>query len=444
VLRFTIGEFKLKVNVVDEIMSSGKSHWMMSQMKKWKQEDKYDQFVYLSPLLSEVGGELVDGKYSAGRIQLALPEMNFTYPIPLKGSKSNHIRSLLHQGRNISATHNLFLGLDRKVIDTLGQYRNVLVIDECLDAYRVFDGITTKSLHSFICDRTFLVDPITNKMTYNHNEHPLPDRWEFLSLAELCDTGCVFYVNGDAVIWEFPYEVLSAFDEVWVLTYLFEGSFMSAWCKINGVEVVKQKPLLNRSTAEVKQYIRECIDVVETRSMMKIENYSYSQSWWQDDAVEEVVDKVRKCLESCIKSAKAKANDILIACPKLNWEHPIQKSESKREVKKRPLVKGQGFSKATWLYSDAKATNDYADKSCLIYLLGKNPNSFIYNFCSSKDVQLSRDLFALASFLQWVFRGSVRKKEKMHLIVPCKRMRDLYKLWLDTEDDVLKEILGGK
>ena len=57
----------MKVNVVDEIMSSGKSHWMMSQMKAWKEEDKFDQFVYLSPLLSEVGGELVDGKYMAGR-----------------------------------------------------------------------------------------------------------------------------------------------------------------------------------------------------------------------------------------------------------------------------------------------------------------------------------------------------------------------------------------
>jgi hypothetical protein len=429
----------MKVHVVDEIMSSGKSHWMLNQMREWNNLDKFEQFVYLSPLLSEVGGEVVDSKYVAGRIQNNLPEMNFTYPIPLKGSKATHIRSLLHQGRNISATHNLFLGLDRKVIDTIAQYKNVLVIDECLDAYRVFDGITKKSLHSFITDRTFLVDPVTNKMSYNHNEHPLPDKWEFTSLAELCDTGCVFYANGDVVIWEFPYEILSAFDEVWVLTYLFEGSFMSAWCKINNVEVVKETPKLNRSTGEVKQYIKDCIQVVESRSMVKIENYSYSQIWWQDDAVEEVVDKIRKCLESCVKSVKAKASDILITCPQLNWEHSEVKAQ-----KRRALVKGQGFSKATWLYSDAKATNDYADKSCLIYLLGKNPNSMIYNFCLSKNVVVSRDLFALASFLQWVFRGSVRKKETMYLVVPCKRMRDLYKLWLETDDKELEGILCGK
>lgn len=430
------------IKVVDEIMSSGKSYWMLEQMKRWKDEDKFDQFVYLSPLLSEVGGEphpTLNSKYLDGRIQTQLPDMKFAYPIPLKGSKSTHIRSLLHQGRNISATHNLFLGLDSSTVELIKQYKNVLVIDECLDAYKVFTGITKKSLHSFINDRTFLIDPITNKLSYNHKEHPLPEVWEFRELAELCDTDCVFYVEGDVVIWEFPYQVLSAFDEVWVLTYLFNGSFMSAWCKINNIQVEHIKPQLNRSTDEVKQYINDCIELVETRSMVKIENYSYSQTWWEDSAVEEVVDKIRKCIESCITTTKSKADNILITCPQLNWEHSTDKRS-----KKRSLVKGKGFSKATWLYSDARATNDYADKNTLIYLLGKNPNTMIYNFCLSKGVTVNRDLFALASFIQWVFRGSVRKKEKMYLIVPCKRMRDLYKLWLTTDDNKLEDILNGK
>lgn len=423
-------------------MSSGKSHWMMEQIREWKLTDKFEQFVYLSPLLSEVGGELCNippAKYLDGRIQQQLPELKFTYPIPLRGSKSTHIRSLLHQGRNISATHNLFLGLDSSTVEVIKQYKNVLIIDECLDAYRVFSGITKKSLSSFISDRTFLIDPITNKLSYNHNEHPLPSVWEFRELADLCDTGCVFYVEGDAIVWEFPYEILSAFDEVWVLTYLFQGSFMYAWCKINNIEIETVQPQLNRSTDEVKAYIRDCIELVETRSMCKIENYSYSQKWWEDDAVEEVVDKVRKCIESCLVTTKSKANDILITCPQLNWEHPSEKGK-----KRRSLVKGKGFSKAVWLYSDARATNDYADKNTLVYLLGKNPNTLIYNFCYAKGVQINRDLFALASFLQWVFRGSVRKKEKMYLIVPCKRMRDLYKTWLTTDDNKLEEVLNGK
>ena len=56
----------------------------------------------------------------------------------------------------------------------------------------------------------------------------------------------------------------------------------------------------------------------------------------------------------------------------------------KGKIKKRPLIKGKGFSRADWLYSDARATNDYSDKSVLIYLIGKNPNTVLWNFCHSK------------------------------------------------------------
>lgn len=431
----------MKVKVVDEIMSSGKSHWMMNKIREWNSEGVFEQFVYLSPLLTEVGGEVCSdtNKRKKGRIQEHLPELEFKYPVPIKGSKSDNARDLLFQGKNLSATHSLFLGFDRSIVDTIEQYKNVLIIDECLDAYKVFDGISKKSLHSFITDRTFLVDKETNQLTYNHNEHPLSGSWEFTELANLCDTGCVFYANGDVVIWEFPASVLSAFDEVWVLTYLFKGSFMHAWCQIHNADIEYVHPVLNRTTAEVKAYIKDCITLMETRSMKEIEQYAYSQTWWQDQAVVGVVDKIKKCLESCVRTTGSKSDQILITCPLANWEHDkIGKSP------KRTLVKGKGFSRSTWLFSDAKATNDYADKNTLIYLLGKNPNPMVYNFCHSKGIEINRDLFALASFLQWVFRGSVRKKEHMYLIVPSKRMRELFKIWIECDDELLEDKLNNK
>ena len=109
----------------------------------------------------------------------------------------------------------------------------------------------------------------------------------------------------------------------------------------------------------------------------------------------------------------------------------------KGKIKKRPLIKGKGFSRADWLYSDARATNDYSNKSVLIYLIGKNPNTVLWNFCHSKGVSLDKELYAIASMVQWIFRGSVRKKEKMYLIMPSKEMRDLYFKWLETSDEDL-------
>ncbi len=73
-------------------MSSGKSHWMLNKMKEWNDSGKFKQFVYLSPLLTEVGGVKCNqtNKYLDGRIQRQLPEMRFKYPIPLKGSKKQN------------------------------------------------------------------------------------------------------------------------------------------------------------------------------------------------------------------------------------------------------------------------------------------------------------------------------------------------------------------
>ena len=55
----------------------------------------------------------------------------------------------------------------------------------------------------------------------------------------------------------------------------------------------------------------------------------------------------------------------------------------------------------------------------------------------SKGVDLDKELYAIASMVQWIFRGSVRKKEKMYLIMPSKEMRDLYFKWLETSDEEL-------
>lgn len=426
-------------------MSSGKSHWMLEQMRSWNQSEKFKQFVYLSPLLSEVGGIKCEAsnKYLDGRIQKQLPDMKFKYPMPIQGSKQKHSLELLHQGKNIAATHNLFLNLDKSSAGLIKEYNNVLVIDECLDAYKQFRGISKKSLSLLLDQGIFSVDADTLKLIYHRekDQHP-DDNWEFSELIKLCEANCIFFVQGELLVWEYPVSILSAFDEVWVLTYLFDGSFMSAWCKINNIEVERVRPALHRTTKEVKQYINECINVVVTPSIKKIENYSYSQTWWGNSAVESVVDKIRKAIESGITLTKCKTSDILITCPKANWTNEVSEYDGdlvseKGRIKKRPLIKGKGFSRADWLYSDARATNDYSDKKVLIYLIGKHPNTVLWNFCHSKGVELNKDLYAVASMVQWVFRGCVRKKEQMSLIMPSKDMRDLYFKWLESEDEGL-------
>jgi hypothetical protein len=432
----------MKIKVIDEIMSSGKSHWMLNKMKQWEAEDRYDQFFYISPLLSEVGGEILkDSKgkelsprqYLKGRVQETLPHMNFTFPRPIKGSKAYHVSQLIHQCKNVSATHKLFLSLDTGDVEILKQNKNVLIIDEAIEAYEVYKGITKQALDNHIKSGILLVDEDTRKLSYNHEQYPIKKettQWELSELVKYCDNNCVYYIEGNVVLWEFPTDLLRAFDDVYVLTYIFEGSFMYYWCKINGIEIEYVKPELYRSTEEVKSYIKELINVVETPSIHRIEDYSYSQSWWEHEAVKDCIEDIKKALSSCVtRVVKCKTEDILITCPKLSWQH----DKENKKIKKRLLIKGRGYSRATWLASETRATNDYRDKTTLIYLLGKYPNPMVRNFCASKGYPINREKFALASFLQWIFRGSIRKGEPMNVIMPSKAMRLLLKEWLKSD-----------
>ena len=131
--------------------------------------------------------------------------MDFRYPIPVKGSKRSHSLELLHQGENIAATHNLFLNLDKSCSDLIKEYDNVLVIDECLDAYQQFRDISKKALALLIEQGVFSVDQETMKLVYHREKDLYPDdEWEFGDLVKLSDAGHIFYVNGELLVWEYP------------------------------------------------------------------------------------------------------------------------------------------------------------------------------------------------------------------------------------------------
>ena len=46
-----------------------------------------------------------------------------------------------------------------------------------------------------------------------------------------------------------------------------------------------------------------------------------------------------------------------------------------------------------------------------------------------------KDLWALSNMIQFVFRSRLRDDEPINLYVPSRRMRELFKRWLDGEFD---------
>lgn len=419
------------------MMGTGKSTYILDKVIDWSNEGRYEQFVYISPLLSEVGGKRKDkGKgFVKGRVQNKADCMNFKFPVNIGSSKVDSFRDLLLKGSNISATHNVFTNLTPLDVELIKERRNVLIIDEEVQALDTYTEMGDHHLKVLISGGQVFIDD-DNKLCWNHKDFPQSEGFlnnpseEYYSKKDidlskfinLCDGGYLHLVNQKIMIWEYPMVVLDAFDEVIVMTYMFNASPMASWCKINNVSVEKLDiPELQEKEDEIRSKLKDLITVIESPKMRSVENYGYSYSWWKGTGNNKnYQDKVKDCIQDCVKnhlSSGVGYKDFIFTCP----ENAFSK------------IKGVGYSRAQWLYSDCKATNDYAEKKVMFYLYSKFPNVFVSPFCKSKGAGINDDAYALSSMLQWLWRGCIRKGESMEVVILSKRMRDLFKDWLNEK-----------
>ena len=445
----------MKIHLLDSIPSSGKTVWMLDQFKEWNESKRYEQFVYISPLLQEVGGERVGNKYTTGRIQEALPDMDFRFPIPLNGSKREHVKSLVMEGKNISCTHSLFCNIDEDTRTLLKDRKNVLVIDESLYAIEHYKGVSRQTVKNMLDSGEINVDLATSRIRWNHKDFPCTlmdgeedSEFEFKEFVELCDLGYAYLCpvkdtkTGDmkwseVLLWQYPVDTLEAFDDVYVLTYLFSGSAMHSWCKIHGIEVEKIHPTLLRTTEEVKAYLKDKIEFVTSPSLSELSGYSFSQDWWSKASKvkkkdgELYINHVKRVMESTVKNKlsplKLKVEDFLITCPKDRWEDD---GEKKNTIAK---VRGRGYSNAVWIYSGCRATNKYKDKRVVFYLISKHQNQRVKEYCDNKGFPVNPDLYGCAEMLQLLFRSCIRDGEKVYVVMPSTRMMGLFNSWINSE-----------
>jgi len=426
----------LKIELIDYMMGTGKSSYILDKVVDWSNEGLYEQFIYISPLLSEVGGKRKEkGKgFLRGRVQEKADCMDFRYPLNISSSKLDSFRDLLLKGSNISATHNVFTNLTPLDVDLIKERKNVLIIDEEVQALDTYTDLGVKHLQVLINGGQVYKDE-TNRLCWNHRlfpqtedflNNPSEDTYskndlQLSKFINLCDGGYLHSVNDKIMIWEYPISVLEAFDKVIVMTYMFEASPMYSWCRMNNVDIVRLDiPELKSREDEIKASLKDLVTVVETSKMKTIENFGYSYSWWKGTGSNKTYTaKVKNVLEDCVQNQLKGLSykDYIFTCPENSF----------------PKIKGKRYSRSDWLYSDCKATNDYADKKVMFYLYSKFPNVFISPFCKEKGVSIDEDMYALSSMLQWLWRGCIRKGEPMKVVILSKRMRDLFKEWLDGE-----------
>lgn len=413
-----------KITVLDAIMGSGKTTyvinmlneaWMHDTAQRFLNPDHQNQkFLVVVPLLSEVD-----------RITQACSNLRFKNPIPVHGQKLYDLRRLITEGENIVTTHALFKMLDRDLYQRLKDQGYTLVVDEVLDCVDLYSELTEKDRNLLFTSEMVFINPETRRLCWNYSKHG-GYKGKFDQIKHLCDTGSLVSIDGKVLIWEFPSEFLKCFNQVYVCTYLFQGSPFSAYLMAEGfsVEVLsirdgKMVPAGDNHLAVIEQ-IRKLITIYEGPmngiGREEANRHPLSSSWYK-----KAQDQQLKKLKSSTEAYFAR-----------HAETPSRVNGWTTYSDHRKKLKGKGYSKG-WIPNNAKGTNDYAHKEAMAYLCNWFVHPLLKRYFHERGVAIDEELYALSAMIQWIWRSRIRNGKPIHLFIPSERMRGLLKDWLAGE-----------
>lgn len=435
-------ELNCEVNVVDCVMGSGKTSAIIEMVRN---SDNDTKWIIICPYIDEVDRYLKEcNTYSDGTPN----GKRFIQPNKSsgKGSKREHLRKLINDGRNIVSTHALFNNFDDNMIDNCRIQGYKLIMDEVHEVVRKFDLGDTMA--DILLDKFVTVDEETRLLKWRDDAPELTkyDYDMYLEAKTLCQNeSLACYNKNNLLIMLFPVKVFNAFSEIYLLTYLFSGQLQKAYFDFWGVTYKYMKAYKNDLGKFVIEYskdnkpysekgiYKELINIYEgdinkKKNMNRIgdDDKALTHTWYyekhklgdkisQDAGVKELKSNLTNFFNNMCKSP---SNKNLWTCYKLGDFNVYKK------------FSGKGYTKG-FLAMNARATNKYRDRNCLAYCINRYVNPDLTRFFSDNNIKINENDYSLSEMLQWIWRGAIRNGEPINLYVPSKRMRNLLKDWIE-------------
>lgn len=416
----------MNITVIDSIMGSGKTTWMLNHIKAQHLNDLSASFesgitiqkryIYITPTLDEVD-----------RVVAECADLDFRFPLAIDGRKYYDLEKLISEGRNICTTHSLFRMLTRQTCNQITEAGYTLVVDEVLNCVDLFNELTKKDQDHLFKAGMVKVDPNTKKLKWNELEFG-DYRGRFDDIRELCRNGNLVRFRDSLLMWEFPLDFFRCFDQVFILTYLFHGSPMVSYLASDNVRynmmAVQRNELVEWDKVDesaLKANLRGLISIYEG-SMNKIgesngKDNPFSSSWL-GRANEKVLGGIKASAENFFKRVSASPSN-------MNAWTTFKSAKA--------ALAGKGYSRG-FLPCNLRATNDYIDKKSLAYLCNIFYHPFIRGYFTDRGVTVYEELFALSEMIQWLWRGQIRRGDPIHVYIPSQRMRVLLKMWLESDN----------
>lgn len=405
---------KKYITVIDSIMGSGKTEYMMAYMNK----NQNKNYMFVTPYLSELD-----------RLKRICP---WIYSPSNDGKKTDELKNLLLAGKPVGITHALFERIPSNFLPIIEKGNYTLVLDESIN---VIEPVSLKR-DDFTVLKMFSDCDKNNKVNFDLKKHFGKNFYSgssaFLkSSFNRMKNDNLYMVNDSYFVNLFNNNVFSVFDSIYLLTYLYEGQLISVYFKFYDYGVQKYSidseyklcdysPLIKTE----KQKISQLIDICEDNKLNEIgirnnRSHPFSQNWLTH-LDENDCKHIRLNMNNFFRNKHgAKSNNIM-------WTTYLGPEDSILNK-----LKGRGFTKG-FLNCAAKATNEYSNHHYLAYLINRFVSPQISYFLKEKGCEFNQDKWALSEMIQWIWRSAIRKYEKVCVYVPSERMRYLFYEWINS------------
>ena len=404
------------IHIVDSVMGTGKTQACIA----WMRQHPEQKYLYVTPYLDE-----------CSRIQASAPELDFQQPQENK-TKSADLLRLLSEGKNITTTHELLSLMKDSDVEYIKKFKYILFLDEELSC---IENLSIESADlDFLMKNNFVqVEQNTKEVRWTN-----PDNKKSKLIGhykEDIQRKPHYLVKDNVLMWLFQLDVLKAFESVYILTFLFSSSIMAGYLINNDVSFdfchVENGSFADgykRVTQEEKASFKELIEIYEGsyndnwygKTRKKDDRFLLSQNWFSKQSNSVRINQLRNNAYNFVRyKCKAHKEDVLWTSYK---DYAGALTSDKLTYQSR---------KSNWLAWNTKATNQYSDRTVLVYLLNVFPNPLFKNYLENDNFQFNEDDYALSALLQWIWRSAIRNGKKVTIYIPAPRMRQLLTDWLN-------------
>lgn len=401
-----VNSYKMNtITVVDARMGRGKSSAAIRYMNQHKGSKR---FLYITPYLDEVD-----------RIceQCDFDQSDSDYM-----SKSTELKVHMRNGKNVAATHSLFYLMDKEALEIIKANHYSLIIDESIQVVERLN----------ITDKDF--ELILTQLTEENDDGVL--QWKdaeydgrFCDYKGIADTGSLRRLDS-ALLNVMNPDMLRAFDEVFMLTYLFDGQYQKAYLDyfgfdyhIVGIEQDNRGFFFSDAPdAPPKIDYKRLINIVDSRSMNKVGDgkFALSKSWFSRRGYD----------HRDIKSLRSNLKKYFQSIP--SGDANTRLWTSFKDDQYKLIDRKTGRFRNNFLQVSARATNDFRNRTDIAYIANRFVDPNLTKFFLTKNITINTEYFALSEMLQWIWRSAIRDNKPINIYIPSSRMRELFIGWIEN------------